>query len=113
MPPHLSGGEHIDFSADVGITLSCLYILWTSGWILTKFSWIYNWNRTINSLNFGDLGLIFMVTAVEKLKIHGGGGGGGGWTSVFCENTVTSYGFTLGVGVSVLCQSIPISISGR
>ena len=34
---------------------------------------------------FGDLDLIFKVTAVEKPKIHGWG------TSVFSENTVTSF----------------------
>ena len=44
---------------------------------------------------FGDLYLIFKVTAVEKLKIHGGvrglvGRGEGALTSVFFENTVTS-----------------------
>ena len=47
---------------------SCLYtILWTSGWILTKFSWIYNWDITKNCLDFHDLYLIFKVTAVEKM----------------------------------------------
>ena len=55
-PPHLGGGGHIAFGADligiyVGIiigvivTLSCLQdILETSGWFLTKFLWIYNWD---------------------------------------------------------------------
>ena len=38
-----------------------------------------------NSLDFGNLDLIFKVAAVDKLKIHGGG------TSVFSENTVTSF----------------------
>ena len=36
-------------------------------------------------IRFGDLDLIFMVTAVVKLKICGAR------TSVFSENTVTSY----------------------
>ena len=28
------------------MTLMCLHnILWTNGWILTKFSWIYNWDK--------------------------------------------------------------------
>ena len=40
---------------------------------------------TKNLLDFGDLDFIFKVTAVEKLKIHGWG------TSVFSENTITSY----------------------
>ena len=31
----------------------------------------------MNWLDFDDLELIFKVTAVEKLKIHGGGGRGG------------------------------------
>ena len=55
-----------------------------SGWILTKFSWIYNGDIK-KSLDLGDLDPIFKVTAVEKLKIHG-------WkTSVSSENTVASY----------------------
>ena len=76
MSPDLRGGWHIDFGADpigisIGVTLSCLHnILWACGWILTKFSWTYNWNITKNWLDFGDLDLIFKVTAVEKLKIH-------------------------------------------
>ena len=49
-----------------------------------KFSWIYYWDITKNCLDFGDLDLIFKVTAVEKLNIHSGG------TSVFSENTVIS-----------------------
>ena len=35
----------------------------------TKFSWLCNWDITKNWLDFGDLDLIFKVTAVEKLKI--------------------------------------------
>ena len=46
------GGGGIDFCADpvdVGSTLFCLHnILCTSSRILTKFSWIYNWNITKN-----------------------------------------------------------------
>ena len=86
MSPDLRGGWHIDFGADpigisIGVTLSCLHnILWACGWILTKFSWTYNWNITKNCLDFGDLDLIFKVTAVEKLKIHSWG------TSVISEN---------------------------
>ena len=69
----------------VSMTLSCLHnILWTGGWILTKFSWIYYWDVRNICLDFGDHDLIFKVTAVEKPKIHGWG------TSVFSENTVTS-----------------------
>ena len=98
---HLWGGGHIAFGADpagisvsiglgvrfgIHITFSCLHnILGTSGWVLTKFLWIYNWDITKNWLDFGDLDLIFKVTAVEKLKIHFGG------TSVFSENTVTNF----------------------
>ena len=40
--------------------------------------------------DFGDLDLIFKVTAVEKLKIHSWG------TSVFSENTITSFCFVSG-----------------
>ena len=55
----------------IGMTLSHLHnILWTSGWILTKFSWIYNWDITKSWLDFGGLGIIFKVIAAEKLKIH-------------------------------------------
>ena len=50
----------------VGIALCVHNILWTSGWILTKFAWICNWNITKNCLNFDDLDLIFKVTAVKK-----------------------------------------------
>ena len=54
--------RHINFSAGpvgVGVTLSCLYnILWTSGWMLTKVSLIYNWDIAKNWLDFGDLDLI-------------------------------------------------------
>ena len=49
---------------------------------------IYNWDITKNRFDFGDLDLIFKVTAVEKLKIHGGG------TFVFSENTVTNSYFS-------------------
>ena len=34
---------------------------------------MYNWDTTKNVLDFGDLDLIFKLTAVEKLKIHDGG----------------------------------------
>ena len=91
---NLRGGEHIDFGANpvgvgigicIGVTLSCLYnIFWTSGWILTQFSWLYNWNITKNWSDLGD-DLIFKVTAVEKLKIHSWG------TSGFSDNTVTIF----------------------
>ena len=44
---------------------------------------IYNWGITKNWLDFGDLDLIFKVTAVENWKFtvgagRGVGGGGGG-----------------------------------
>ena len=66
----------------------CLHnILWTSDWTLTKFSWTYNWDITKNSIDFGDLDLIFKVKAIEKPKIHGLG------KSVFSENTVTSFSY--------------------
>ena len=75
MSPSLRVGGHIDFGADpvgVNVPLSCLHnILRTSGWILSKFLWIYNWDITNNRLDFGDLDLIFKITALEKLKIHG------------------------------------------
>ena len=54
----------------IGMRLSCLHnILWISGWILTKFSWIYSWDQTKNWLDLCDLDIIFKVTAIEKLKI--------------------------------------------
>ena len=82
------GGGHIDFGPDpvavslgVSITLSYLHnIMCTNGLILTRYSWIYNLDMTKNWLDIGDLDLIFNVTTVEKLKIHGevrGWGGGG------------------------------------
>ena len=101
MFPELRGGGHTDFGIDpvgVGIivTLSCLHnILWTSGWILTKFSWIYNWDIK-NWLDFGD-NLICKVIAVEKLKIHCEG------TSDFSENIVTSFGMC---GVVRWCEGV-------
>ena len=70
MIPNPSEVGHIDFGADpvgddvgvgvgvgigigVGMTLPCLHnILWTSGWILTKFPWTYNWDITRNWLDF-------------------------------------------------------------
>ena len=51
----------------------------------TKFSWVYNWDITKNWIDFGDLHIIFKVTVVERLKIHGCE------TSVFSENIVTSF----------------------
>ena len=82
MSPHLRGVGHIEFDADpigvgigisIGATLSCLHnILWTSVWIL-KFSWIYNREITKNWLDFGDIDLIFKVTAVENWKFAVGG----------------------------------------
>ena len=82
----------IDFGADpVGISigspdtfLSAQYLVWTSGWILNKFSWIYNWDITNNWSDFGDPDLIFKATAVVKRKVRSWG------TSVFSENTITS-----------------------
>ena len=75
----------VGFWVRIGMTLSCLHnILWTSGWTLTKLSWICNWDITKNSFDFGNLDLIFGVKAVEKLKIYS-------WeTSVFSENAITS-----------------------
>ena len=73
----LRGGGHIDFGVDPVCVSICIIviisyqhnILWTSGCILTKFSWLYNVDITKNWL-VGDLDLIFKVTALEKLKIH-------------------------------------------
>ena len=86
----------IGISVGVGVAFSFLHNrLWTSGWVLTKLWWIFNWDITKNWLDFGDLDLIFTTTTwpkntrVEKLKIHGRG------TFLFSENTVTScYCFT-------------------
>ena len=52
MPHNLRGGGHNIFGADpvgIGVTLSCLHnTMRTSGWTLTKFSWIYYWDITLN-----------------------------------------------------------------
>ena len=52
---------------------------------LDCFSWIYDWDITKNKLDLGDRDIIFKITTIEKLKIHGWG------TSVFYENTVTGF----------------------
>ena len=42
----------------------CLHvILWTIGWNVTKFASLYKLDRINSILDFGDLGLIFKVTA--------------------------------------------------
>ena len=79
MSPHLRGGDILFLVwillGSVGITLTYLHnILWSSGWILTKFSWVYNWDITKTWLDFGDIDLIFKVSVIEKLEIHDGGG---------------------------------------
>ena len=111
MIPHLMGGD-IDFDADpvgVSITLSCLHnILWTGGWIPTKFSWLGNWDKKKKKkwLDFSDLDLIFKVTAVQKLKIHGRGDPFSLWeASVFSDNTVTRWACTV-----YICHEIPFCI---
>ena len=69
-------------------------------WILTKFSWVHNWNLAKNQLDFGDLGPIFKVTAVEKLKFRCVG------QFFFSENTVTSlFYFTI---VGVKCRAAAV-----
>ena len=71
--PQPTGGRHIHIGAvpvgfSVGLAFSCLHsILLTSGWILTIFLW-YNLDITKNWLHFGDLDIIFKVTAVKKKK---------------------------------------------
>ena len=76
------GGGHIDFDMDpldgcfgvgigvgvgVSITLSFLHIiLWTSGWIHTKFSWIYNSVITKSLFDF-DL-LLDLIFKDKNLK---------------------------------------------
>ena len=72
--PQPTGGGHIDFSAGpfrvgvgVGICVR-LYIVCTISCELVVFRHIKN------RLDFGDLDLIFKVTAVEKLKTHGSKG---------------------------------------
>ena len=45
------------------MTLSGLHnIFSTSGWILTKFAWIYNLDITNTCIDFGDLELIYNVS---------------------------------------------------
>ena len=64
------------------MTLSCLQESCECVWSLAKYSWIYNWDITKKKcLDFGDLDLIFKVTAVENLKIL--------WCGMEWENTVT------------------------
>ena len=60
--------DHVGVSIGfgMGVTHSCLHNnLLTSGLILTKFSLIYNLDIK-NGLHFGNLDLIFKVTAIEK-----------------------------------------------
>ena len=58
----VSGGVRVSVSVSISVTLSCLNdISWISGWILTKFAWTKSW------LGFGDLDLIFKVSAGLKL----------------------------------------------
>ena len=75
--PTPRGGEHIWFwcgSHWHQRDTSCLHnILWTSGWILNKFSWILYGDLRKNWVDFGDLDLILKVTAIEKLKVHSRG----------------------------------------
>ena len=84
---------HIVFGADpigVSVTLSFLHnILWTSGWIHSKYSWIYNWGITKNWLEFSGLDPIFKVTAVEKTE--NSWLGRRGWGSVFSVTTFYSH----------------------
>ena len=76
MTPYRRGGKHIVFGAPVGVsvgvgvTLSCLHdISGTGGWILTNFAWMQHWDMMKSWLCFGDLDLIFKVTARLKLPI--------------------------------------------
>ena len=56
-----------------------------------------------NRLDFGDLDLIFIVTAVEKLENLWWG------TSFFSENTVTNFSyFPQKTGIDILCKSSPL-----
>ena len=73
MTPQLWGGGHIEFGMDpvgvgVGMTISCLdNILRTSGWILTIFSWMCNWDKqSTDKVLVTRPDLIFKVTAIEK-----------------------------------------------
>ena len=57
----------------VGATHTFLHnILLTSGWILTKFSYLYNWDISKKWKDFGDFDLIIKVTAEGTLKILSG-----------------------------------------
>ena len=78
-------GGSIGFGIDVSITFSCLHItLWTNGWSLTKFSWIYNRDITKNWSDLCDIDLIVKVTAVEKRKLYRVGWGDIGFLSKYC-----------------------------
>ena len=63
MSPHRRGGGQIVFGADpVGVS-------WTGGWILTKFACMKHWDMMNSWLGFGDLDLIFKVTANLSQKV--------------------------------------------
>ena len=74
MSPNLREEGYINFGADLvyfgvavgdGVILSFLHnILRSSGWILTKFSSIYNWDIKMKRLDFCNQDLVFKVTAV-------------------------------------------------
>ena len=110
MSPHLRGGGILILvwiplilvfaSAYASMLVSDHTFLsaWTRSWILNKFSLIYNWDKTKNWLNFGDLDLIFKFSAVEKLKISRWIG-----TSVFSENTVTRYSYFFIMSTHDIC----------
>ena len=56
----------------------------------------------MNWLDFGDFDLNFKITEVEKLLIHGWG------TSVFSENTVTSFSYvSYKIGFDTSCKWSP------
>ena len=53
-------------------------ISWTIGWNVTKFATLYKLNRVNSLLDFGDLDLIFQVTASWLKLLPKAGLGGGG-----------------------------------
>ena len=81
--PHIRGGEHTDFGADpvgvsvgvsVGVGVASHFLAVSTISCEPVFGFLLNFQDTIkNCLDFGELYLIFKVTTVEKLKIHGGG----------------------------------------
>ena len=85
VPPSMGRGPVVFGMHPVGIGVTLVYTLSCEPvveFLPNVHGYIIGHNKIC--FDFGDLDLIFKVTAVEKLKIQGGE------TSVFSENTVTN-----------------------